>query len=50
MKLFKKPLTLGGFFGICGICFLIILGAVGYAFGFHKTVWEKAKDIKRKLW
>ena len=50
MKLFKKPMTWGGWLGLCGVCFAIIVALVCRAFGFHKIVGDKLKDIKKKLW
>lgn len=50
MKLFKKPMTWGGYLGICAFVLALLAGAVAYAFGFHKIVWDKCKEIKKKLW
>lgn len=50
MKLFKKPMTWGGYLGLLAAVLAIIAGAVCYAFGFHKVVWNKCKEIKKKLW
>ena len=50
MKLFKKPMTWGGWLGLCGLCFTIIVVLICRAFGFHKIVLDKAKEIKKKLW
>lgn len=50
MKLFKKPMTWGGYLGWLGLILAIIVGVIGYAFGFHKIVWNKYKEIKKKLW
>lgn len=50
MKLFKKPMTWGGWLGVCAAVLVALAGAVCYAFGFHKVVWDKCKEIKRKLW
>lgn len=49
MKLFKKPMTWGGYLGLCGICFALIAGAVGYVFGVHKIIGKKCKEIKDKI-
>ena len=49
MKLFNQKLTIGGFLGICGICFAIIVGLVLRAFGVHKIIEGKIKKIKAKI-
>ena len=49
MKKKNKKLTIGGFLGICGICFTIIAGLVLRAFGVHKIIGGKVKKIKTKI-
>ena len=49
MKLFNQKLTIGGFLGICGVCFAIIAGLVLRAFGVHKIIGGKVKKIKAKI-
>lgn len=49
MKLFNQKLTIGGFLGICGVCFAIIAGLVLRAFGVHKIIGGKVKKIKTKI-
>lgn len=49
MKIFSRKMTWGGFLGLCGLCFAIILALICRAFGLHKIVIGKAKDIKKKL-
>ena len=50
MNFLKRKMTWGGLLGLCGICFAIILALICRAFGFHKIIWDKCKEIKKKLW
>ena len=49
MNFFGKKMTWGGFFGFVGLCVVIILTMICRAFGLHKIVIGKAKEIKKKL-
>lgn len=49
MQLFKQKLTVGGFLGICGVIFMIIMGMIIKAFGLHKTFLNKMAEVKERI-
>jgi hypothetical protein len=50
MNFLKKKMTWGGLLGLIGICFAIIVALICRAFGVHKMIGNKLKEIKKKLW